>query len=238
MQKRDKPTVSIIIPSVNEGKILTKVYNDCKKLQNFDLDIVIVISNMSSAATKNEAKNSGAKVLNIGDKLGKGTAVKYAIPHINSEYVVQIDADYQFLPEEIPQLISPLLNGYDVSLGTRYEKGSNLEMESVSYIRLSGSYLLSLITSVFAKQRITDVMAGFKAFKTRVLKDLDPQTNHFGYEAELVVRAAKRGYKIKNVPISYKKRIVGKSTVSSIKHGMLVFDTIINTAFEKGKNKK
>ncbi len=76
-------------------------------------------------------------------------------------------------------------------------------------------------------------MAGFKAFKTSVLKDLDPRTDHFGYEAELVVRAANRKYKIINVPITYKKRAEGKTSVSSFKHGLLVLQTILQTAFEK-----
>ncbi len=232
MKNKQKPTLTIIIPSVNEGKILTKVIDACKKIKEYKQEILIVIMNKSTKATKDEAKKSGEKIINTGNRLGKGTAIKLAIPHIKTDYVVQIDADYQFLPEEIPQLITPLLNGYDVALGTRYQKGSRVEPDSVSYFRLFGSYALSLITSIFARKRVTDVMAGFKAFKTPVLKKLNPQVSHFGYEAELVVRAAKKGYKITNVPISYKKRDVGTSSVSSLKHGFLVLQTIIKTAFE------
>ena len=184
---------------------------------------------------KKVAKESKAKIINIGDQLGKGIAIRYAIPYLKTDYVVQIDADYQFMPYEIPDLIEPLLKGYDVVLGTRYQKGSRIEPESVSLLRLVGSYGLSLITSIFAQKRVTDVMAGFKAFKTVVLKDLNPQVSHFGYEAELAVRAAKRKYKIINVPISYKKRTVGRSSVSSIKHGLLVLQTIIDTAFESNQ---
>ena len=232
MKNKQKPTLTILIPSLNEGKILTKVINDCKKIKEYKQQILIVIANKSTKATKDEAEKSGEKIINTGNRLGKGAAVKFAIPHIKTDYTVQIDADYQFLPEEIPQLITPLLNGYDVALGTRYQKGSKIEPDSVSFLRLFGSYALSLVTSIFVQKRVTDVMAGFKAFKTPVLKKLDPQVNHFGYEAELVVRAAKKGYKITNVPISYKKRNIGRSSVSSLKHGFLVLQTIIKTAFE------
>lgn len=230
--KKKKPEITVIIPTINEGKILKRVIDGVRSLKQYDVRILLVLSEHSTKETKLVAQKSKEQIINIGDRLGKGTAITYAIPHIKTKFVVQIDADYQFMPYEIPSLIDPLLKGYDVVLGTRYQKGSHIEPKSVSLLRLFGSYGLSLIASIFAQQRITDVMAGFKAFKTSVLRDLNPQVTHFGYEAELAVRAAKRKYKIINIPISYKKRDVGKSTVSSFKHGFLVLDTIIKTAFE------
>jgi dolichol-phosphate mannosyltransferase len=118
------------------------------------------------------------------------------------------------------------LKSYDVTLGTRYEKGANVEQGSVSRLKLWGSYILSLATSLFSGQRITDVMCGFKGFKRSVLEELSPRVDHFGYEAELVIKAAKQNYKILNVPITYRKRISGKSNVHLIKHGILVLYTI------------
>jgi glycosyltransferase involved in cell wall biosynthesis len=230
---KEKPTVTILIPSINEGRILTKVAKDCRKVTDYKITILIILSDKSTKTTKEEAKKTKEKIINIGNRLGKGTAIKFAIPHIKTDYTVQIDADYQFVPNEIPKLMNPLLNGYDVSLGTRYQKGAKIDPDSVSWLRLFGSYAISLATSLFSQKRVTDVMAGFKAFKTPVLKALNPQTNHFGYEAELVVRAAKRGYKIINIPISYKKRTVGKSSLDSIKHGLLVLNTIVKTSMEK-----
>lgn len=232
MKKSKKPTVTILIPTINEGKILTKVINHCLKIKQYETKLFVIISDRTTPDTVHEAKKSKAKIIHIGKRIGKGAAVCYAVPYIKTDYVIQIDADYQFLPKEIPNLIEPLLKGYDVTLGTRYEKGSNVDPDSVSYLRLFGSYGLSLATSLFSGKRVTDVMAGFKAFRTPVLKDLQPKVDHFGYEAELAIRAIKRGYNVVNIPISYKKREVGKSTVSSFKHGFLVLQTIIRTAFE------
>jgi glycosyltransferase involved in cell wall biosynthesis len=227
-----KPKVTVLIPAHNEGKVLSKVIASVLKIHQYDIKLLVVISDKASEATKKEAKKSVAEIINIGEIAGKGIAVRQAIPYIKTKYVVQIDA-YQFLPEEIPLMVEPLLSGYQVVLGTRYQKGSHVDPDSVTYLKLIGSYGLSFITSIFAGKRVTDVMAGYKAFHTNILKNLNPQTDHFGYEAELVVRAAKRKYKIINVPISYKKRVVGSSSVSSIKHGFLVLETILRTAFEK-----
>jgi glycosyltransferase involved in cell wall biosynthesis len=223
-----KPTLTILVPALNEEKTITKIIVDCLKLKQYDVTVLVAVDSKTTDNTDKVAKKAGAKVI-YAKGLGKGSNVKSSLPYIKGDYFVQIDADYQFIPKDIPKLIEPLIKGYDVTLGTRYQKGSKVEKGSVSPLKLFGSYFLSFVTSLAARQRITDVMAGFKGFKTSVLKDLDPQTPHFGYEAELVVRAAKRRYKIVNVPITYKKRIVGSSSVSSIKHGLLVLGTIIKT---------
>jgi glycosyltransferase involved in cell wall biosynthesis len=226
-----KPTVTVLIPALNEEKTIERMIVDCLKMDKYDVTALVVIDSKTVDRTDIVAKKAGAKVV-YGKGLGKGSTVRSSIPYIKGEYIVQIDADYQFIPKDLPKMIEPLLKGYDVTLGTRYQKGAHVENGSVSALKLFGSYFLSLVTSIAAGQRITDVMAGYKGFKTKVLIDLNPKTNHFGYEAELVVRAAKKRYKIVNVPITYKKRIVGNSSVSSIKHGFLVLQTIIKTALE------
>jgi glycosyltransferase involved in cell wall biosynthesis len=232
-KKKKKPTVTIFIPAYNEEKNIKKIVKDSFGVSSILPDVLVIIDSKTTDNTIVEAKKAGARILKIKNSLGKGTNIAGAIQHIKGDYVLQIDADYQFIPNDIPKLIDPLLNGYDVTLGTRYEKGAKVEKDSVTPLKLFGSYFLSLVTSVAIMQRVTDVMAGFKAFKTPVLKELAPKTHHFGYEAELVIKAAKYGYKIKNVPITYKKRVVGNSNVQSLKHGFLVLQSIIGTRFEK-----
>lgn len=229
--KVKKNSLTVLIPALNEEKIIKRMIVDCLKIDKYDTDVLVVIDSKTTDRTDDVARMSGARIV-YGKGLGKGSTVRSSIEHIKSEYTVQIDADYQFIPRDIPKLVDKLIDGYDVSLGTRYQKGSNVENGSVSLLKLFGSYFLSLATSIACGQRITDVMAGFKGFKTKVLRDLDFQTTHFGYEAELVIRAAKLDYKIINVPITYKKRLIGNSSVSSIKHGFLVFGTILKTALE------
>jgi glycosyltransferase involved in cell wall biosynthesis len=232
-KKINKPRVTVIIPSVNEDKIIKKIVADCYKITDFTIDVFVIVDSKTTKQTITEASKSQAKVINIGKGQGKGYAIARAIPFVKNDYVLQIDADYQFVPSDISKLLEPLFHGYDVTLGTRYQKGADVEKGSVSFIKLLGSYGLSFVTSIFAGQRITDVMAGFKAFKTPVLRKLDPRVNHFGYEAELVIKAAQQKYKIKNVPIMYKKRTEGNSNVASLKHGLLVLETIITVGVTK-----
>lgn len=229
MQTKKKATLTVLIPALNEEKLIGKIVKDCFEVKNYIVDVLVVIDCKTNDNTEQEARKYGARVI-WGEKPGKGSSVKYSLEYLKGDYVVQIDSDYQFVPQDIPKMIEPLIKGYDVTLGTRYQEGSNVEKGSVTLLKLIGSYTLSLITSLCARKRITDVMAGFKGFKTSVLKNLNPQVSHFGYEAELVIRAAQKKYKIKNIPITYRKRASGRSSVNSIKHGFLVLGTIMKTA--------
>lgn len=228
MQTKKKAAVTVLIPALNEGKLIGKIVKDCFGVKDYIIDVLVVVDCKTNDNTEQEAKQNGAKVI-WGKEPGKGSSVKCSLKHIKGDYVVQIDSDYQFVPQDIPKMIEPLLSGYDVTLGTRYQKGANVEKGSVTLFKLIGSYMLSFAASLCARKRVTDVMAGFKGFKTSVLKDLNPQVSHFGYEAELVIRASQKKYKIKNIPITYRKRASGRSSVNSIKHGFLVLGTIIKT---------
>lgn len=230
-RKSKKPSVTVLIPSYNEEKNIKRIVVDCLKIKQFVIDVLVVVDSKTTDRTSIIAKKAGARVLvEMGD--GKGSLVKKSLKYLKSDYTVQIDADYQFIPQEIPKFVNLLIENYDVALGTRYSKGVHVEKGSVSLLKRLGSYFLSFAASIAARKRVTDVMAGFKAFKTEVLKDLHPETEHFGYEAELVIRAAKKGYKIINVPITYKKRNFGRSSVASVKHGFLVLVTIIKTGIK------
>lgn len=227
---RTKEAVTIIIPAVNEEKTIGKIVTDCFTFSPLKTTVLVVIDSKTNDATGQIAKKLGAKVLNIGKGKGKGYAFRKSIPYIQTEYCIQIDADYQFLPKDLKKMISPLLDGYDLTLGTRYEHGSHVHKNAVTSLKRYGSYFLSFATTLASKKRVTDVMAGYKGFKTDSLKKLKIKTDHFGYEAELVILASKKGMRIKNVPISYKKRLAGDSNVDSFRHGFLVLETIISTA--------
>lgn len=227
-----KKTLTVLIPAVNEEKTINKIVRDSFRFSPYKTTVVVIVDNKTIDDTSIVAKKAGAQVLNVGKGLGKGYAFSKAVPHLKTDYTLQIDADYQFLPKEITKITKPLENGYDVSLGTRYQAGAKVEAGAVSPLKLFGSFVLSLATSIAVGQRITDVMAGFKAFNTNSLKMIRPSTVHFGYEAELVIKAHKKHMKIINVPISYRKRVVGYSNVNSFKHGLLVLQTIIKSTLK------
>lgn len=234
MGKHTTKKVMVTIAALNEEKNIAKTIKDCLKLDKFyAITVLVILDSKTTDNTKQIAEKYGARVINTGKWQGKGAALRKAMKYVTGDYVVQIDADYQFSPSEIPKLIKPLEQGFDVALGSRYEKGSNIEEGSVAPFRKFGIFFLSFATSLACSQKVSDILAGFKAFKTHVLQEINFQVSHYGYEAEEVILAARKGYKVINIPISYKKRIEGKSNVTPLKHGFLFLGTIISSRFKK-----
>lgn len=229
MKKRNKqPFVSVMIAALNEEKNIGRTIKETKKIKKYKVEILVVLDSKTTDRTEEVAKRAGAKVIQTGKWLGKGAALRLALPSAKGDIVIQMDGDYQFMPHDIPKLVEPLLNGYDVALGSRYEKEGNPEKGSVTRLRRIGIYGLSLLTSLFSGQRITDMPAGFKAFKRDVLKDIDMQIDHYGYEAEVIIKAAQKKYKIICVPVDYKTRVVGNSKLIPFKDGYLFLKTILS----------
>ncbi len=229
MLKTRKPKVTILTAALNEEKTIRRTIEGCLNVTQYKMEVFVVLDSKTTDKTAEVAKRAGARVIHAGKWLGKGAALRKANKYATGDYIVQIDADYQFLPSDIPKLIEPLRIGFDVTLGSRFRPGSKVDNGAVTKFRRFGIFFLSLATSLFARQRITDVLAGFKAFKTNVLKDINIQVDHYGYEAEEVIKAAQKGYKILDVPVHFKKRIVGNSNVIPLKHGFMFLWTIIKT---------
>lgn len=231
--KKKKELITVMIAALNEEKNIGRTIRETLKIKKYhNLEILVVLDSKTTDKTAQVARKAGAKVIQTGTWLGKGAALRLAHPHAKGDIIVQMDADYQFMPFDIPKLVKPLFNGYDVSLGSRYEKGGKPEKGSVTKLRRSGIFMLSMLTSVFCGQMITDMPAGFKAFKKDVLKDINMQVNHYGYEAEVIIKAAQKKYKIICVPISYKTRVIGNSKLMPFKDGYLFLKTILRIGLE------
>src|SRR6266404_5966584 len=137
-QYKKHPFVTIMIAALNEEKNIAKVVKECLNLTNLKTEILVAIDSKTTDRTKEVAEKAGARVINTGEWKGKGAALRFAQKYIKGDYVVQIDADYQFLPKDIPNLINSLLDGYDVALGSRFEKGAKMEKGSVTTFRQLG----------------------------------------------------------------------------------------------------
>lgn len=218
---------SIIIPGYNEEKNIASVIKDVAKLKKKYPIEIIVVDDGSKDKTAAVAKKAGAdNVITYKKNKGKGGAFRVGIDQAKGKYIVQIDADHQFQPNEIPLFIEALKEGYDIVCGTRFNQGM-IEKGSVSKLNLFGNWLMSFVTTFFSGIKVTDIMAGFKGFTKEAAKKLDLITPHFGYEAEIIVKAGKLNFKVKETPITYTKRAFGASSVHAIKDGIRVSYTIM-----------
>lgn len=222
--------VSVIIPTYNESEIIMKLLIDVKSLREmFPLEVIVIDGN-SKDNTVALAKKEKIKVIRRNKKYGKGADFWYASKKAKGEYIVQIDADYQFSPKEIPLLIRALEDGADIAIALRKShKGAPI-------IRTVGNLIFSAVTFLLIGKRIYDVVAGFKAFHKHILLSLDLKEPHFGYEGEIIVKAARLGYKIAQVPVSYRVRSTGESQVNPLKDGFLTILSLIKARINRLPN--
>jgi glycosyltransferase involved in cell wall biosynthesis len=203
----------ICIPAFNEEARLSDVIVEAKNYA----DLVVVCDDGSSDNTSKIAISNGAELIRHSKNLGKGSAMKslfnYAKDH-NAELVVMIDGDGQFKANEIPLLIKPILNGYDVVIGNRLGKNSKMP----NY-RTFGNKVLDKITNIAADLPFEDTQSGFRSYSKKAIESISIQSDGFGSDAEILVNAAQKNLKITDVPVSVLYDIGTKtSTKNPISH--------------------
>lgn len=203
-----------IIPAYNEEQYLEDVIG--KTLQY--VDKVIIVDDGSEDKTAEVAIASGAEVISHSTNLGKGEALKSGFKAINDDsIIITIDGDGQHNPDEIPNLVKPILeDGADLVNGSRYMNGPE---ENTPAYRRVGQKVLDIATNISAGIKVTDSQSGFRAFSNKSRDCFRFKDTGFGIESEMLVDAAEAGLKIVEVPITVRYDVDG-STKDPITHGV------------------
>ncbi|MDD5687888.1 MAG: glycosyltransferase family 2 protein [Elusimicrobia bacterium] len=199
-------SVSIIIPVYNEKNTIEKVI---RKMISLEPAEIVVVNDGSSDGTKEileklKIENGKIKVIHHEKNQGKGAAIRTAIECINDGIIVIQDADLEYNPDEIQNLIKPIEENYtSVVYGSRFLKKPIINIYKRYKI---GNWLLSKIISILYGQMITDSYTCYKIFKAETIKSIDLKSKGFEFEAEVTVKFLKKGIKILELPISYSPR--------------------------------
>jgi glycosyltransferase involved in cell wall biosynthesis len=191
--------VSFLIPAFNEEATIGEVL---ERIASLRLDAqVVVVDDGSTDRTAAIAEAHGATVIRQANA-GKGAAIRAAIAVIDGEIAVIQDADMEYDPAEVPELIDPIVRGVaDVVYGSRLRGGK--PQRAYLFWHLVGNKFLSLLTCVLYNTTLSDMETGYKAFRSDVLSSLDLRENHFGLEPEITAKICKRRLRIYELPISY-----------------------------------
>ena len=219
--------VSIIIPAYNEEKNLGSVLAELKRyveLVQMDHEI-IVIDDGSVDKTKEVASQNGAKVIINKTNQGKGYSLKCGFECAKGEIVVTMDGDGSHDPKDIGKLVFPVLNGTDITVGSRFntEEGR----KTTTRFNLFGNHLISLFFLIMTGNFVNDSQSGFRAYKSEVLKKIEVNSSRFEVETELTLKSIMNGFSVKEVPIFARKRSNGISHVDPMKDGLKIMKQMI-----------
>jgi glycosyltransferase involved in cell wall biosynthesis len=197
--------VIVTIPAYNEEGTIGRVITDIKKVMDsnkYDYD-VLVVDDSSKDKTAEIAKREGAIVYSHPKNYGLAETFKSEMKkclELKADIIVHIDADRQYLAEEIPKLIKEVEHGNDLVLGSRF-KG---KIEHMPFIKKLGNRLFSRVISNISGLKISDSQTGFRAFDKKVaeMKIISSYT----YTQEQIIMAVKNKFKIKEIPIYFARR--------------------------------
>jgi glycosyltransferase involved in cell wall biosynthesis len=191
--------VVIGIPAFNEEKNIAKIIVKLQKIS----DAIIVCNDGSTDMTKEISEKMGAKVINHPKNLGYGAGIRSIFleaTKMEPDILVTFDADGQHKIEDIQTVIQPILNNEaDIVIGSRFLKDET--NKNVPKYRKVGIKVITSITDSVTDLKLTDAQSGFRAYKKNVLKDIVPSDKGMGVSTEILIKASKRKFKVKEVPI-------------------------------------
>ena len=197
--------LSVVIPAYNEEKTLRQVVE--KVLQLSCVQQIVIVNDCSSDRTASIANELAAEypevtVSHHGKNSGKTEALKTGFGRTTGSIVIVQDADLEYDPEEIPELIAPILDGYaDVVYGSRFlvRKAARVLYFYHYLANRSLTFLSNLLTNI----NLTDVETGYKAFRGSIIREMVITSFGFGFEIEVTAKLAKLKCAIFEAPISY-----------------------------------
>jgi glycosyltransferase involved in cell wall biosynthesis len=196
--------VSIVIPVFNERPTLMKILAIVESLPlNKELVIVDDGSTDGSRDILEDLPAERARVIFHEANMGKGAAIRTAIPATTGEVIVIQDADLEYDPQDLVKLLKPIHDGKaDIVYGSRFTG----ERKNMFFWHWVGNRFLTLVTNILYDTTLSDMETCYKMFRADVLKGLQLKSMRFEIEVEMTAKVLKSGYRIYEVPISYAGR--------------------------------
>ncbi|CAN1539329.1 dolichyl-phosphate beta-D-mannosyltransferase [Fimbriimonadaceae bacterium] len=228
-----RPQVTVLVPALNEENTIGDVVN---RVLEIPLRVeLIVIDDGSTDGTSEILRGFGDRLQVLRNERpgGKGNAIRKALPLATGTATIIQDADLEYVPEQIPALIQPILDGKaNVVYGTRFKNGFPKGMAIPNKIV---NVLLALSVRILYGVPMTDEATCYKAFRTELIQGFDLQCQRFEFCPEVTAKALRSGEKIIEIPISYEPRNKAAGKKIRWTDAPEAFSTLFRYRFWRGK---
>jgi len=225
--------LSVVIPIFNEEPTISDVIGRLKATMQkigFKHEI-IVIDDCSEDKSLEISKSQNVKVYSLKKHMGKGYALRVGFAKAKGEIIATIDSDGSHRPEELPLLLTPILQDQaDFVIGSRFLHEKPASAKKLNSI---GVRLFNVLIKIFTRTKVSDSQSGYRAMKTEILKNLRLRSGEYEIESEMLVKTAQRGFRVREVPISFEQRTYGKSRLDPVVDGFKILLSIV-LAYMKG----
>lgn len=226
--------ISVIIPALNEeqtvGDVVRGVFGALGAMASGGGPIeVIVIDGGSTDATARQAELAGATVLRR-PREGKGRSVRAGFARARGEVLVLMDSDGQDVPSELPSLLSAFRSsGADFVSGSRFL--GTFREKGISRVDRWGNRALTWLANLLVGCRLSDINASYRVMRRRAMSSFDWRFEEFEVESEMILKAARAGLEILEVPVTRERRLGGVRKFRKVRHGCRILLTILRVRF-------
>ena len=215
--------IAVLIPCYNESKTIEKVVKDYKKVLP-EADIY-VYDNNSKDGTDEISRNAGA-IVRYETKQGKGNVIRTMFRDIDADCYLMIDGDDTYPAENAREMCDYVLNdNVDMVIGDRLS--STYFQENKRPFHNFGNRMVRSLINVIFKNKINDIMTGYRAFSYKFVKSYPILSKGFEIETEMSIHAVDKNFTLKEIPVQYRDRPEGSvSKLNTFKDGIKVLKTI------------
>jgi glycosyltransferase involved in cell wall biosynthesis len=208
--------VAVIIPALNEAGNIERLVHEVATIAPVQ---ILVVDNGSTDGTGTAARRAGAQVI-CEPRRGYGFACAAGAAATDAKILVFLDGDFSFLPQELPILLAPLLaDQADLVLGSRML--GQIAPSAMPLHQHFGNWLVARLMRLLYGLPLTD-LSPYRAVRAKLLAQLALREMTYGWPTEMMVKAARCGARLIEVPVSYHPRRSGRSKVSGTLRGTLL----------------
>ena len=228
--------LSVIIPVYNEELTIGNIIDRTKTaMQQIGLKYeVIVVDDHSYDKSLEVAGRHGVKLYTLKEHLGKGYALRAGFAKAKGDVIVTIDSDGSHRPEELQRVLTPVLKDKtDLVIGSRYLNQKNVAARKLNAF---GVRIFNFLIQLLTGTAITDSQSGYRAMKRQILNTQRLKSGGYEIESEMLVKTAKEGFRVAEVPISFEQRTYGRSGVDPMVDGSKILLSIVLAYKTPSKN--
>jgi len=221
--------LSVIIPAYNEKETIAEII---KRVSDVPIEKqIVVVDDGSTDGTREILKGlqcPDVSVIFCNQNGGKGSAIRTGTEHATGDYLIIQDADLEYDPGEYACLLEPITSGQaDVVYGSRFQG----KLERMTLVQRIGNHFLTFVTNLLYRTSLSDMETCYKVVPTNIIPSLKLKSKGFEFEPEITAKLLKRGFRIREVPITYTARDAQHGKKIDWRHGIPALRALIKYRF-------
>ncbi|HEV8311024.1 MAG TPA: glycosyltransferase family 2 protein [Methylomirabilota bacterium] len=219
--------LSVIIPVYNEESTIRHVL---ERVRAVDVGMPMELIVVDDGSTDRTAETLRSEATNVSIvhfsrvNSGKGTAIRVGLTYASGDVVIIQDADLELDPQDFRQVLKPIVDGKaEIVYGSRFLTPA----PGISLKTRVANRLLTALTNLLYRSRLTDMETAYKAFRRSVLDDIRLSCRRFDFEPEVTAKLLRRGHTIAEVPISYRPRSSAEGKKIRFSDGLVAIWTLL-----------